>query len=120
MCTVEADPRQIEQLFINLIGNALKFHREGIPPVVDVSSRAAGEMCEIRVTDNGIGFDSAHADRIFDVFERLHARHKYGGTGIGLAICKKIAERHGGNIKVEAKPDEGATFIIRLPMHQKA
>jgi signal transduction histidine kinase len=120
LCTIDADPKQMVQLFQNLIGNSLKFCREGVPPLVKVSARIEDECCEIRVEDNGIGFDSQYQDRIFKVFERLHSRFKYEGTGIGLAICKKIVERHGGTIWAEGKPNEGAIFTIRLPVVQAA
>lgn len=118
---VEADPTQMRQLLQNLIGNALKFHREDVPPVVKVESRLLGEpggqkngLCEVRVADNGIGFDEKYLDRIFTPFERLHGRMEYGGTGIGLAVCRKIVERHGGEITAESKPGEGTTFIFTL------
>lgn len=118
LCTIEADPRQMEQLFLNLIGNSLKFHRKDVPPVVNISTAIRDDFCEICVEDNGIGFDEQYQDRIFKVFERLHGRGKYEGTGIGLAICKKIADRHGGTIIAEGKPNEGATFRVRLPATQ--
>jgi signal transduction histidine kinase len=119
MCMVEADAKQMEQLFLNLIGNALKFHKADSPPVVKISARIQDDCyCEIRVEDNGIGFDPKYQDRIFNIFERLHAPSKYQGTGIGLAICKKIAERHGGTIAAMSTPGVGSTFIVRLPLVQ--
>lgn len=118
LCTIEADPKQMAQLFHHLIGNSLKFHREGIPPIVKVSAEIVDGFCDIRVEDNGIGFDEQYQERIFNVFERLHSRSKYEGTGIGLAICKKIAERHGGTIEAHGKPNEGTTFLTRLPIKQ--
>ncbi|PSB54427.1 histidine kinase, partial [Chroococcidiopsis cubana CCALA 043] len=75
-------------------------------------------LCQITVEDNGIGFDQKYCDRIFQVFQRLHGRSEYEGTGIGLAICRKIVERHGGSIAAESKPSQGAKFIVTLPMHQ--
>ena len=118
--TIEADPTQIRQVFQNLIGNALKFSREGVPPVVKVSAELMntgnGEQCRITVSDNGIGFDRQYAERIFRVFERLHGREQYEGTGMGLAIVKKIAERHGGTAVADGVPNEGATFTITLPV----
>lgn len=125
--TIEADPSQMMQLFQNLIGNALKFHRKGEPPSVVVSgeriaSRSqtgdADGLCVISVKDNGIGFDPQNAKRIFLPFQRLHGRSEYDGTGIGLAICHKIAERHGGTITAESSPGSGSKFIIRLPVKQ--
>lgn len=95
------------------MGNGLKFHREGVPPVVLVSAEAAtgaasGGTMQLTVADNGIGFEPRHADRIFVPFERLHGRAAYEGTGIGLAICHKIVERHGGGITASGRPGEGA------------
>ncbi len=119
---VVADPMQMRQLFQNLIGNALKFRSEGRPPVIAITSCGEtpsrnGFSC-IRISDNGIGFDPKFAERIFQVFERLHVQKNYQGTGIGLAICKKIVERHGGTIKAESREGFGTTFYIRLPVHQ--
>jgi signal transduction histidine kinase len=119
---VEADALQMRQILQNLIGNALKFLREGVTPVVQVRSRVyienAQEWCEIRVIDNGIGFEQQYAERIFQIFQRLHGRKTFEGTGIGLAICRKIAERHNGTLTAEGEPDQGATFIFTLPTHQ--
>ena len=129
--TIEADGLQMQQLFQNLLANALKFHRQGEPPVVTVTARRfaareAGEegfldaaFCRIFFEDDGIGFEEKYADRIFDPFQRLHGREEYEGTGMGLAICRKIVERHGGQITVESRPDEGATFIVTLPISQR-
>jgi signal transduction histidine kinase len=126
--TLDADPVQMRQLFQNLISNALKFHRPGVPPVVKISSHIleppagaesnGAQRCQIRVEDNGIGFDEKYRDRIFAVFQRLHSRQNYEGTGIGLAICRKITERHGGTITAHSLPGQGATFVVTLPMHQ--
>jgi PAS domain S-box-containing protein len=115
--TVRADRMQMRQLFQNLIGNALKFHKLDQPPVVKVSSRPEGEAggCSIIVEDNGIGFDEKYLERIFQVFQRLHGRGEYEGSGIGLAICRKITERHGGTITAASKRGEGARFEINLP-----
>jgi len=121
--TLEADPTQMRQLLENLIGNGLKFHREGVPPVVEVTSQRIegpeGELCQVLVKDNGIGFDEKYLDRLFKPFQRLHGRGKYPGTGIGLAICRRIAERHGGSITAQSAPGEGVTFIVTLPVKQK-
>ncbi|WP_223807446.1 PAS domain S-box protein [Pseudanabaena sp. UWO311] len=119
---VEADALQMRQILQNLIGNALKFLREGVTPVVQVRSRVYFEYgedwCEIRVIDNGIGFEQQYAERIFQIFQRLHGRKTFEGTGIGLAICRKIAERHNGTLIAESEPEQGATFIFTLPIHQ--
>lgn len=112
---VTADPTHMRQLFQNLVGNALKFHRPDIPPVVMVRSKAKKGGYEIRVSDNGIGFDEKYLDRIFAVFQRLHERSNYEGTGIGLAVCRKIVERYGGTITAESVKNKGSTFIIWLP-----
>ncbi len=118
---IEADPHQMRQLFQNLIGNALKFHREGEKPVVRIATQPSndGRTFEIRVEDNGIGFDDRSSERIFAPFHRLHGRSSgFEGTGMGLAICKKIVERHGGSITAKSAPGLGSTFIINLPAKQ--
>jgi PAS domain S-box-containing protein len=112
--TIMADGTQLGQLFQNLIGNAIKF-RNHKPPEIHVSAKRSGKEWLFTVSDNGIGFDSQYAERIFVMFQRLHAKGEYPGTGIGLAICKKIVERHGGQIRVESKPGEGATFYFTIP-----
>jgi signal transduction histidine kinase len=116
--TVEADPLQMRQLAQNLISNAIKFRHEGEAPEVRVSGDVRAGKVRIEVADNGIGFDPRYAMRIFRVFERLHGRNSYPGTGIGLALCRKIAERHGGGIVAESTPGEGATFTVTLPVRQ--
>lgn len=116
---VWADATHMRQLFQNLIGNALKFHKPDVPPSVSVSvrpRRKGDEFYEIYVKDNGIGFDEKYLDRIFSVFQRLHGRENYEGTGIGLAVCRKIAERYGGSIEATSKVNVGSTFIIKLPI----
>lgn len=131
MLTIDADPRQIRQLLQNLIGNALKFHRENESPCIKIYSQIVGDrepqliessvganLCQIIVEDNGIGFDQKYCDRIFQVFQRLHNRSEYEGTGMGLAICRKIAERHKGSITAESTPGLGAKFIVTLPVNQ--
>ena len=126
--SLDADPLQMRQLLQNLIGNALKFHRPNVPPVVSVQSRrvtpktgllAGLSAWEITVQDNGIGFDEKYLDRIFAPFQRLHGRGEYEGTGIGLAICYKIAHRHGGTITARSVPGEGSRFIVTLPLVQE-
>lgn len=117
---IEANKFRIEQLFLNLISNALKFHKnDGATPTVKITSfRNSQGQWEISVADNGIGFDVAHADRIFLPFERLCGRSEYEGNGIGLAICKGIVENHRGTLKVKSVVGEGSTFIITLPAKQ--
>ena len=116
---IEADPTQMRQLFQNLIGNALKFHKTNEKPVIRVRGISAGNReTRIMVEDNGIGFEEEYIDRIFSPFERLHGKHEYQGTGMGLAICKKIVERHGGSITAKSSSGAGAVFIITLPRKQ--
>ncbi len=116
---IEADPTQMRQLFQNLIGNALKFHKEGEKPVVKVHARNENDHHIIEVEDNGIGFEEKYLDKIFAPFQRLHGRSgSYQGTGMGLAICKKIVERHGGAITARSAPGQGSTFVIMLPVGQ--
>ena len=124
--TIEADRTQMEQLFRNLIGNALKFHRPGVPPRVTVEVAAQAQPIDavpgpahaIVVTDNGIGFESSQGSKLFQPFKRLHARHQYEGAGIGLAICEKIVLRHHGRITASGTPGAGATFTVTLPRRQ--
>ena len=118
-----ADPLQIKQVFQNIISNSLKFHREKISPVINITSKITDEdnnsFYEIIISDNGIGFDNAYADKIFVLFQRLHGRSEYEGTGIGLAICKKIIEQHDGIISATGKEGEGSSFLIKLPLIKK-
>ena len=124
--TIEADRTQMEQLFRNLIGNALKFHRPGVPPRVTVEVAAQAQPIDavpgpahtIVVTDNGIGFELSQGSKLFQPFKRLHARHQYEGAGIGLAICEKIVLRHHGRITASGTPGAGATFTVTLPRRQ--
>ncbi len=116
--TIDADPMQMYQLLQNLIGNGLKFHAPGVNPLITISCENGGPNYRLSVTDNGIGFDEKYVDRIFTVFQRLHGRREYEGTGIGLAICRKIAERHGGQIEAHSAPGAGSTFTVVLPMKQ--
>jgi PAS domain S-box-containing protein len=116
---IDADPVQMYQLFLNLIGNALKYHREGVPPVITLDHTCEGNgSCVILVEDNGIGIEEEHVDKIFKPFERLHGRSTYEGTGIGLTICNKIVSRHGGKITVKRQSTNGVTFRITLPEKQ--
>jgi two-component system, chemotaxis family, sensor kinase Cph1 len=112
--TVRADAGQLVQLFQNLIGNALKYRREA-PPKIHVEACRNEDHWLFSVRDNGIGIDPKNQDRIFQIFQRLHTRAQYDGTGIGLAICKRIVDRHSGRIWVAAEPGPGATFRFTLP-----
>lgn len=128
--TIDADPLQMRQLLQNLISNALKFHQPNLPPLIKIQAEVSHQtgssgnnaesplMCQLLITDNGIGFEEKYLDRIFTVFQRLHYRNEYEGTGVGLAICRKIAERHGGSITAKSNPGSGSTFIVILPVHQ--
>jgi signal transduction histidine kinase len=117
---VHADPLQMRQLFQNIIGNAIKYHKENISPLINIKSDLitidGRDFCEISIADNGIGFENKYADQIFELFQRLEGRSQYEGTGIGLAICKKISERHNGFIKAYGKLGEGSKFVVGLPM----
>jgi PAS domain S-box-containing protein len=118
---LDADPLQMRQLLQNLLGNAIKFRKPEEPPRVRIEAEVVnlsdGRLwCKLAVTDQGIGFEPEYADRIFQVFQRLHGRQQYAGTGVGLAICKKIAERHGGRIEAHGRPGEGTTFLVFLPL----
>lgn len=128
--TIDADALQMRQLLQNLIGNGLKFHRPEESPVVKVESRpvadpsgdgrgsSPGDWYQFAIIDNGIGFDEKYLDRIFTPFQRLHARHEYEGTGMGLAVCRRIVERHGGQITARSEPGRGTTFLVTLPIKQ--
>ena len=113
---IEADSSQMRQLFQNLIANAFKFHRPGFPPLVKVTSEVGNGRCILSVVDNGIGFDEKYLDKIFTIFQRLHGKQEYEGTGVGLAVCRRIVERHGGTITAQSKIGEGARFLIALPL----
>lgn len=116
MPTVIADPSQMGQLFLNLILNALKFHKKDAVPRVTLMASRDGDFEVIRVKDDGIGFDMKYLDRIFTIFQRLHGRHEYEGTGVGLAVCRRIVERHHGTITAVSDLGHGAEFVIRLPV----
>ena len=113
--TVTADIAQLRLLLQNLVGNAVKYHRPGVAPQVHVSATRDNGSWRFAVSDNGIGIEPQHQERIFGMFERLHTADEYPGTGIGLAICKRIVEQHGGRIWVESAPGEGSTFFFTLP-----
>ncbi len=130
---IEAEPVMIYQLFQNLVSNAIKYRRQGVPPIIKINGAilpgdrqlSAGEAAspavpsiQITVEDNGIGFDEKHLDRMFIIFKRLHGRSSYAGSGIGLAICKKVVDHHKGSITAKSKLNEGSTFIAILPTQQ--
>ncbi len=115
--SAEVDPPQIRQLFQNLLHNGLKFNSASHPEI-RIHGRVEGGACRILVRDNGIGFEEKYLDRIFAPFQRLHGRGEYEGIGMGLSICRKIVERHGGSIAAQSAPGKGSTFIVRLPLKQ--
>ncbi|MFM7313943.1 MAG: sensor histidine kinase [Cyanobium sp.] len=112
--TVLADRGQLAQLIQNLIANALKFQEQGNTPVIGISAERLDDRWVVRVKDNGIGLAPEYREKIFVIFQRLHSREDFEGTGVGLAVCKKIIERHGGTIWVESEPAQGATFLFTL------
>jgi signal transduction histidine kinase len=117
--TVKGYDRQLQQLFQNLLSNALKYSKADVVPEITITSGSINEGGKsyhvIEVKDNGIGFDQKYANRIFEIFTRLHNKNEYTGNGIGLSIVKKIIENHGGRISVESKPGEGSAFKVYLP-----
>jgi light-regulated signal transduction histidine kinase (bacteriophytochrome) len=115
---VLADPRQMMELFQNLIGNAIKFRTDEAPRVF-ISAEETGDEWKFLVRDNGIGMDAKYAGRVFEVFHRLHTRQEFPGTGIGLAICKRIVERHGGQISFESELGKGTTFYFTIPVTRR-
>jgi signal transduction histidine kinase len=114
--TVTVEPTQLTQLFQNLIGNAVKFRRTGVPPEIHVGARQEDSHWLLWVKDNGIGIKPEYQEKVFQIFQRLHTREKYPGTGIGLAICKKIVEHHGGRLWIESQIGQGSTFYFSLPL----
>jgi light-regulated signal transduction histidine kinase (bacteriophytochrome) len=112
--TLMGDPSQLTQLMQNLIGNGIKFCKPGEAPHIHVGARRADKAWELSVRDNGIGISPEYFNRIFIIFQRLHGKEDYPGTGIGLAVCKKIVERHGGNIRVESRSGEGTTLLFTI------
>jgi light-regulated signal transduction histidine kinase (bacteriophytochrome) len=123
---IQADPSQMLQLFLNILSNAVKFRRENVAPVIDIAYQRTSEFSEthnsdvewevITISDNGIGFSEEYLEKIFVPFQRLHGRSQYKGTGIGLSVCRRIVERHGGEITASSRVGEGASFTIKLPV----
>lgn len=122
--SIEADPTQMRQLFQNLLSNSLKFIPNDRKPLIKIEASVLNVLalkqpvCRITITDNGIGFEEKYLDRIFTIFQRLHGRQEFEGTGIGLAVCRKITDRHGGLLTATSRPGEGSSFIITLPLNQ--
>jgi len=131
--TLQLIPGLIRPLFFNLLGNSLKYCKKDTPPVIHIRSEFNSDIdhklpgfaekngnryCRIFIEDNGIGFDQQYAKQIFDMFKRLHTNSEFEGTGIGLALCKKIMEKHNGFISALSRPNEGTTFIISFPLKQ--
>ena len=123
--SLEADPTQMRQLLQNILSNALKFRKKGVDPVITIEGRIKQPVLPgdpqagwvvVSIADNGIGFDNAYKDQIFKIFQRLHGRMEYEGTGIGLATCRKIVDRHAGTIDADGRPGEGTTFTVTLPV----
>jgi len=129
---LEANRGQIRQVFQNVISNALKFSKKGLAPVIEISSKRIksknldspeqvdGPYCIINIKDEGIGFDTKYGKHIFELFERLHSKDAYEGTGIGLAITKKIIEKHNGIVAAKSNPGDGAEFLLLLPIKQES
>lgn len=121
---INADIGQIKQLIQNLLGNSLKFHQKGLVPKVNFSATVQDanmegySQCEMNISDNGIGFDEKYSKKVFGIFQRLQGAEEYEGYGIGLAVCKRIVERHNGDIKIKSVPNVGTTFTIVLPIKQ--
>lgn len=113
---VLVDGGQLAQVFQNLVGNAIKFRRAGEKPMIRITAEARGGDCVFSVADQGIGLDTQYSDRIFQIFQRLHTRSEYAGTGIGLSVCKKVIERHGGRVWVDSVEGQGATFRFTLKL----
>ncbi len=115
--TVTCDSTQMSQVFLNLISNAVKFCKDK-PPKIRLFAEKHGNQWQISVADNGIGIEEAYKEKIFIIFQRLHTRREYSGTGIGLAVCKRIVERHGGDIWFESTPGKGSVFTFSIPLNK--
>ncbi|MGB9980210.1 sensor histidine kinase [Methanobacterium sp.] len=119
--TVVGDYDQLRRVFQNLVGNAIKFRKRDISPIIDISVREDKEINEyiFSISDNGIGIEEQYMERIFVIFQRLHTMESYKGTGIGLSVVKRIVERHGGRIWVESEPEVGSIFYFTIPINVK-
>jgi len=117
--TVVADRAQLAQVFQNLIANAIKFRRQDVAPQVHIAARREADVWLFSIVDNGIGIAPQQTERIFQLFQRLHTEEEYAGLGIGLALCKRIVERHGGRIWVDSEPGAGTTFYFSLPIRSE-
>ena len=115
-CDLRGEPASVRQAFINLIGNAVKFSHNVPQPEISIGGRVTGGELVVWVKDNGIGFESGESERIFGLFERLHAQGDYEGTGVGLAIVKLVMEKHGGRVWAESSPGKGSTFYLAFPL----
>lgn len=115
---IRGNTLRIRQLFANLVSNSLKYSKSDVPPQIEIGVSYIDDKVSIQVKDNGIGFDEEYKERIFDLFERLHTRDKFPGTGIGLSICKKIVELHNGNVTASSRPGEYSIFQVTLPLKQ--
>ncbi|MES2648835.1 MAG: ATP-binding protein [Bacteroidota bacterium] len=113
---IQADPSLIQQLFNNIISNALKYSREAVPPIISINAKNENDEVTITISDNGIGFEEKYLDKIFTLFQRLHGKQAYSGNGLGLAICRKIVQLHNGSIYAKSAVNEGSTFFIKLPI----
>ncbi|MBE9167728.1 GHKL domain-containing protein [Pleurocapsales cyanobacterium LEGE 06147] len=116
--TVQANPREIDRLFHNLISNGIKFCGKDNTPHIEIKAQSQQQHWLITVKDNGIGIEPQYQEKIFQIFQRLQSLEEYPGTGVGLAICQKIVERHGGSIWVESQPDRGSSFYFTLPQKE--
>ncbi len=117
---IYGDESQIRQLFQNLVGNAIKFRKQGVDPEITITAEKAGGNWVFKVKDNGIGIEETYKDRIFVIFQRLHSKEAYEGTGIGLAICRQILKKHGGEISLTSEPGNGTEFFFTIPTIEKA
>jgi PAS domain S-box-containing protein len=118
MPVIEGDEIMLTRLFDNVLSNSLKYSKDGVPPEIQITASGKGQMAEIIITDNGIGFEEKLLSKMFTLFQRLHGREKYDGTGLGLAICSKIADMHHGFITATSRVGEGSCFVVHLPLRQ--
>ena len=114
--TIEADALHMRQIFQNLLSNALKYHKPGVPPVIDITTKTQKNRVSLSISDNGIGFDDKQADKLFQPFERLHTHLDYEGTGMGMAICQRVVHAYKGTITATSQVQKGSTFLIQFPL----